>query len=165
MCFSDIISNLVKLPIKFLSIISESRDQCQRYSETFLYVLLTSNESENNFPEVRHFVDNLIHSADITTTWVKFSNRRAYNFWVPLPVLFKIFWNLYVYTSSIRSGVKAFSRDPSFFWEFGVFLWHHVKHSEPSQTKEILISESRDQCPRSSRCPSDITPTWAKLPK
>ena len=61
--------------------------------------------------------------------------------------------------------LKIFPEVHHFFWEFEVFLWHHVKRSETSQAQEIIISDSRDQCPRCSQRSSDMKPTWEKTSK
>ena len=55
------------LKIKDL-IISETRDQCQRYSGTITYALLAFTIPYSNFPEIHHFIDNLGCSHDITPT-------------------------------------------------------------------------------------------------
>ena len=49
-------------------IISEFRDQCPGYSETFIYTLLALTEAYNDFPEISHFVNNLGRPSEITLT-------------------------------------------------------------------------------------------------
>ena len=89
----------------------------------------------------------------VSPTWRQpeknFQNVRAYNFWVMWPVS-KILRNLYLYTFSTSLSLKRFSRNPPFSWQFGAFLQHHVKLSETSKIKKIIISESGDQCQRYS---------------
>ena len=46
--------------------ISELRDQCPRYSGIFIYRLLALASVENDFPEIRHFLDNSGCSSNIT---------------------------------------------------------------------------------------------------
>ena len=46
-------------------VISESRDQCERYSETLIYALLILTKPCSNFPEIRQFVDNSVRSSDV----------------------------------------------------------------------------------------------------
>ena len=36
---------------------SDSRDQCPKYSGTLIYSLLTFTEVKNNFPKIRNFAD------------------------------------------------------------------------------------------------------------
>ena len=46
-------------------VISESRDHCERYSETLIYALLMLTKPYSNFPEIRQFVDNSVRSSDV----------------------------------------------------------------------------------------------------
>ena len=46
-------------------VISESRDRCERYSETLIYALLMLTKPYSNFPEIRQFVDNSVRSSDV----------------------------------------------------------------------------------------------------
>ena len=48
--------------------ISESPHQHQKYTVAFIYVPLPLIKASNNFPEVRHFVDNSGRLSDITPT-------------------------------------------------------------------------------------------------
>ena len=54
-------------------IISESRDQCPRYSGTILYALFTLAKLQYNFPEICHFVNNTKGLSDIMPNWVNLS--------------------------------------------------------------------------------------------
>ena len=46
-------------------VISESRDQCERYSETLIYALSIFTKPYSNFPEIRQFVDKSVRSSDV----------------------------------------------------------------------------------------------------
>ena len=46
-------------------VISESRDQCERYSETLIYAHSILPKPYSNFPEIRQFVDNSVRSSDV----------------------------------------------------------------------------------------------------
>ena len=46
-------------------VISESRDQCERYSETLICALSIFTKPYSNFPEIRQFVDNSVRSSDV----------------------------------------------------------------------------------------------------
>ena len=46
-------------------VISESRDQCERYSETLIYALSIFTKPYSNFPEIRQFDDKSVCSSDV----------------------------------------------------------------------------------------------------
>ena len=62
---SDIKSNSLKLRnIKDYNFkVSESCDQCQRYSGIFIYAFLALTKPYNYFTEIRHFVNNSERSS------------------------------------------------------------------------------------------------------
>ena len=124
------------------------------------------------------------------TQW-NFQNKKDYNFWVAWPMS-KILRNLYLCTFDTDYSPEQLSRSPSFCIWFGMFIWHHTNMSKTSKIKELVNSDSRDQCPRypvtfiytllaltkpQNNFPevrhfvdnlgrsSDITLTWLKLPK
>ena len=58
-------------------VISESRDQCERYSETLIYTLLIFTKPCSNFPEIRQFVDNSVRSSDVLLLSFFFSSFKV----------------------------------------------------------------------------------------
>ena len=90
-------------------IISESHDQCPRYSVTFIYILLVLARVSNNFPKpVIFLLIWCVFSTSRQTYW-NFENIRGYNFWVTQPVP-KILNNLYQCPFSIDETPSQFSK-------------------------------------------------------
>ena len=54
-----------------LILVSEPRDQCQRYSGTFISSVLALKKLQNIFPEIHYFADSSGRSSDITSNSVK----------------------------------------------------------------------------------------------
>ena len=73
-------------------VISESRDQCERYSETLIYALLMLTKPYSNFPEIRQFVDNSVRSSDVLLLLLFLSSFKVdfyitfYNYKKPINV-------------------------------------------------------------------------------
>ena len=73
-------------------VISESRDHCERYSETLIYALLMLTKPYSNFPEIRQFVDNSVRSSDVLLLLLFLSSFKVdfyitfYNYKKPINV-------------------------------------------------------------------------------
>ena len=61
-------------------IISESSDQFQQYSGNFIYALFPLTIHWNIFPEIHHFVNNLVRSSDFTPTYVNLPKQKGTTF-------------------------------------------------------------------------------------
>ena len=63
-------------------VISESRDRCERYSETLIYALLMLTKPYSNFPEIRQFVDNSVRSSDVLLLLLLFLSSFKVDFYI-----------------------------------------------------------------------------------